>query len=65
MDLFGAAAARLCNAAALILGWRPGEFWNATPAELGLALQAPVGGDGPDASTIEALKLRFPDDSKR
>lgn len=62
MERFGEAAARLCNAAAAMLGWRPGEFWDATPAELAMALQAPCGADGPDIETIEALKLRFPDE---
>jgi uncharacterized phage protein (TIGR02216 family) len=59
---FGDCAARLCGAVSLLLGWRPDEFWNATPAELALALQtmtAPA--DGPDAKTIEALRQRFPD----
>jgi hypothetical protein len=60
---FGEAAARLCSAASMLLGWRPDEFWNATPAELGLALQAPDAvSDAPDAATIEDLRKRFPDD---
>ena len=61
MDRFGEAAARLCNAAAVLLGWRPDEFWEATPAELALALEAPERVEGPDRATIEALKQRFPD----
>jgi uncharacterized phage protein (TIGR02216 family) len=64
MERFGDAAARLCNAAATLLGWTPGEFWEATPAELKLALESPAGGEGPDTATIEALKRRFPDESK-
>ena len=61
-ELFGEAAARLCNATAVLLGWRPDEFWSATPAELCLALQAPgAGPDGPDLATIDALRRRFPD----
>ena len=37
-----AATARRCNAlAARLLGWRPDEFWRATPAELVLALADP------------------------
>jgi hypothetical protein len=60
--MFGEAAARLCGAAAILLGWRPGEFWDSTPAELSLALQPPRDVmDGPDATTIDALRLRFPD----
>jgi len=61
--LFGEGALRLCHAAGMLLGWRPGEFWDSTPAELATALQAP----GPvserlDRAAIEALRLRFPDE---
>jgi Phage tail assembly chaperone protein, TAC len=35
---FGAAALRLSGFAAQWLGWRPADFWNATPAELAAAL---------------------------
>jgi uncharacterized phage protein (TIGR02216 family) len=60
-DCFGDAAARLCAAAAL-LGWRPDEFWNATPAELALALQSPgPTSEPPDPTTIEELRRRYPD----
>jgi len=60
---FGEAAARLCGAASLVLGWRPDEFWNATPGELALALQAPQAvADAPDQVTIEELLRRFPDE---
>lgn len=60
---FGAVAARLCGAASVLLGWRPDEFWNATPTELAMALN--LGADvasPPDMETIEALRQRFPDD---
>ncbi|MEO5972421.1 MAG: phage tail assembly chaperone [Sphingomicrobium sp.] len=61
--MFGEAAARLSGAAAALLGWRPDEFWDATPAELALALGvAGEGGEPPDAATVEALKRRFPDE---
>lgn len=33
---------RLCALAAQCLGWRPAEFWAATPAELALALSDPA-----------------------
>ena len=33
-ETFGPAALRLCALAARLLGWRPAEFWAATPAEL-------------------------------
>ena len=59
---FGDAAARLCGAAAMLLGWRPNEFWDATPAELATALNlGGEAGDAPDLRTIEELKRRFPD----
>ena len=60
--MFGECAARLCSAAAMLLGWRPDEFWNATPAELQLSLQAPVEVDAPDLGAIEELRRRFPDE---
>ena len=37
-DSFAAAALRLYGLAAGLLGWRPAEFWAATPAELVQAL---------------------------
>lgn len=61
-ERFGEAAARMCTAASLILGWRPDEFWSATPAELALALQAPAeANEALDRATIEELRRRFPD----
>jgi hypothetical protein len=33
--------------AAQVLGWRPGEFWAATPAELALSLGATEAGEFP------------------
>ena len=59
---FGDSAARLSGAASLLLGWRPDEFWNATPAELALALQPPAGEtEPPDRDRIDELRRRFPD----
>ena len=37
-DRFGTGALRLAHLAARLLGWRPGEFWAATPAELAACL---------------------------
>jgi uncharacterized phage protein (TIGR02216 family) len=59
---FGDAALELFGAASMLLGWRPREFWDATPAELAAAL----GGfdccaGGLDQNEIEALRRRFPD----
>ncbi|MDE2435550.1 MAG: phage tail assembly chaperone [Sphingomonadales bacterium] len=39
---FGPGATHLCGLAARLLGWRPGEFWQATPAELAAAIAPPV-----------------------
>jgi hypothetical protein len=43
----GPHAMRLFALAARTLGWRPGEFWSATPAELAGALAPP--GEAPGA----------------
>lgn len=43
---FAQAAARLAGLTARALGWRPAEFWAATPAELALSL----GTDEPTAA---------------
>ncbi|WDF72397.1 phage tail assembly chaperone [Novosphingobium sp. KACC 22771] len=42
---FGPAARRLAGLAARLLGWRPHEFWGATPAELA-AILAPDAAPG-------------------
>jgi len=59
-------AARLAGLAGALMGWRPDEFWRATPAELEAILAALAGPRGagqapPDAATIAALKEQFPD----
>lgn len=46
---FGPGAARLSGHAAQLLGWRPHEFWLATPAELAAALAPPPGAPVPFA----------------
>jgi hypothetical protein len=40
-DSFGRSTLSLCCLAAQALGWRPGEFWEATPAELAACLAGP------------------------
>jgi len=54
-DNFGGAAARWCALAARLLGWRPAEFWNATPAELAMALAAPEDSPTPPPPSREAI----------
>jgi len=38
---FGSAAQRLASFSAQALGWRPADFWQATPADLALAAASP------------------------
>jgi hypothetical protein len=62
-DSFTDAATRLAGLAGAVLGWRPDEFWRATPAELATILsaltpQTQATGDGP---LIARLKEQFPD----
>ncbi|MEA3011468.1 MAG: hypothetical protein QOD42_13 [Sphingomonadales bacterium] len=63
MPRFSDAAARLAGIAGALLGWRPDEFWNATPAELAAVLGAMSGGDAPkaDGADLARLKEMFPD----
>jgi len=63
---FAASATRLAGLAGALLGWRPDEFWRATPAELEAVLAAfatppTAAGLLPDVATIAALKEQFPD----
>lgn len=43
----GPGAVQLAGLAARLLGWRPAEFWTATPAELTAALALPTPAGGP------------------
>ena len=58
--LLGERASLLSGVTARVLGWRPEEFWRATPAELAAALHdemvEPVAGD-----ELERLREQFPD----
>ena len=63
---FAEAARRLAGQAGLLLGWRPDEFWRATPDELETAFGAlaqAVSGEGtpPDAQMLVRLKEMHPD----
>ncbi|MCJ1961103.1 phage tail assembly chaperone [Novosphingobium mangrovi (ex Hu et al. 2023)] len=57
---FGAGATRLCAIAAHLLGWRPHEFWNATPEELATILQpaSEAPSQGLDRATLNAMMER-------
>jgi hypothetical protein len=56
---------RLAGYAGAVLGWSPGAFWEATPAELEAVARALAGGEEdlapPDAGVIAAMREAFPD----
>ena len=59
---FGDRAVKQFGAVALLLGWRPNEFWAATPAELAAVLGALSDGfEAPDRHELERLRAQFPD----
>lgn len=60
---FGAVAARLAGLAGALLGWRPDEFWGATPAELATVLGAfaPEAEAPASEDDLARLKEMFPD----
>lgn len=60
---FAEAAGRLAGLAGAVFGWRPDDFWRATPAELAALVRAcaPEAAAPPDAATIAALQEAFPD----
>jgi hypothetical protein len=63
--VFSEAAGRLAGMAGALLGWRPGEFWNATPAELAAVLGAMSGGGAAIASAADLARLKeiYPDET--
>jgi len=59
---FGDRAAELAGYAAALLGWRPGEFWESTPAEFATALGLDQQeAEQVDRADIERLLKLFPD----
>lgn len=57
MTRLGGAALALCGEAARRLGWRPHEFWAATPAELAAALGLHAAGAASD-QPLDRLTLQ-------
>lgn len=59
------AAVRLAGIAGAVLGWRPDEFWAATPAELQAIFQVLASDSGADARVVGGdlarLMEMFPD----
>ena len=62
---FADAAVRLAGYAGAVLGWSPGAFWRATPAELEAVAGALAGGGEdllpPGADVIAAMREAYPD----
>jgi len=64
---FTEAARRLAGQAGLLLGWRPDEFWRATPDELATAFAAltelapDFGAEAMDRATLARLQEIHPD----
>jgi uncharacterized phage protein (TIGR02216 family) len=59
----GKRAAELAGLAAAVLGWRPREFWESTPAELASALGFEQGGEAAiDREAVDRLLTQFPDE---
>jgi Phage tail assembly chaperone protein, TAC len=60
---FAKNATALSGQTSLLLGWRPDEFWSATPAELACVLMAmtPEITAPPSPIDIAKLKEAFPD----
>ena len=63
--MFADAAGRLAGVAGAMLGWRPDEFWRATPEELGAIFAAFAGeaGEGVplDRAMMGHMQEMFPD----
>jgi uncharacterized phage protein (TIGR02216 family) len=60
---FTESAANLAGLAGALLGWRPDEFWRATPAELAAVLAAMLSPEAQSVSAEDLARLmeRFPD----
>jgi len=56
-------AGRLAGLAGVLIGWRPQDFWRATPAELAAVLGAmePESEDAISAKDLASLMEQFPD----
>jgi len=61
--VFSDGAGRLAGLAGALLGWRPDEFWSATPAEFGAIVNAMAGEEFVPASAKDLARLKelFPD----
>ena len=60
---FTTSATRLAGLTGAVLGWRPEDFWNATPGELATIFDAltPRAEAPPTQGDLVRLKEQFPD----
>lgn len=66
MSSFGERAAELSGLAAALLGWRPSEFWEATPVEFAAALGAGASeAELVDRESLHRLLNQFPDNREK
>jgi hypothetical protein len=61
-ERFSDGAARLAGQIPRLFGWRPGDFWDATPAEIAAVLTASEPGDAEPLSRSELEQLMERDD---
>ena len=61
--MFSEGAGRLAGMAGALLGWRPEEFWRATPAELSCVMRALTLLDGIVHAAVEGAPLADPPES--
>lgn len=57
-----ASATLLAGAAGVLFGWRPDDFWAATPAELAALVRAARGDAAVEPVDLASLIERFPDE---
>jgi hypothetical protein len=57
MTRFADRAAALAGVAGWLLGWRPDEFWRATPADLASVLRAARGEEAGGAGGVDGVEL--------
>lgn len=63
-ERFGPAALMLAGVTARVLGWRPDDFWSATPADVAAVLAAwreEAAVEGMGRAGLAAMMEQFPD----
>lgn len=60
----GDSASVLLGLMARLAGWRPDDFWQATPADVAAVLAGwrEEAGEGVDAAALAAMMERYPDE---